>query len=106
MPKYFFQASYNDKGWKGLVAEGASNRVESVRSMVKEAGGSIETFYYAFGDDDAIIIAEFPDNETAASFSFAVNSSGAVTLKTTVLMAPNEVDRATQKTVNYRPPGE
>ncbi|MFW2368591.1 MAG: GYD domain-containing protein [Desulforhopalus sp.] len=51
-------------------------------------------------------MGDFPDNETAAAFTLAVNASGAVKIKTTVLMTPEEVDEATRKTVNYRPPGK
>jgi len=105
MAKYFFQASYVGEGYKGLIAEGATSRVDSVRKLITGMGGTIEAFYYCFGDDDVIAIGDFPDNETAAAFSFAVNASGAVKIKTTVLMTPEEVDEATQKTVNYRPPG-
>lgn len=69
-------------------------------------GGTIEAFYFSFGDDDVIAIGDFPDNESAAAFSFAVNASGAVKIKTTVLMTPEEVYKATKKTVKYRPPGK
>lgn len=106
MAKYFFQASYVGEGYKGLLAEGATSRVDSVTKLIKDMGGTIEAFYYCFGDDDVVAIGDFPDNETAAAFSFAVNASGAVKIKTTVLMTPEEVDQATQKTVNYRPPGK
>jgi hypothetical protein len=33
-----------------------------------------------------------------------IAASGAVTIKTTVLMTPEEVDEATKKTPSYRPP--
>jgi uncharacterized protein with GYD domain len=69
-------------------------------------GGTLESFYYAFGEDDVLGIGDFPDNATAAAFSLAVNASGAITVKTTVLMTPEEVDEATKKTVDFRPPGQ
>ena len=106
MAKYFFQASYVGEGYKGLLAEGATSRLNSLKELVTGMGGTIEAFYYCFGDDDVVAIGDFPDHETAAAFSFAVNASGAVKIKTTVLMTPEEVDQATQKTVNYRPPGK
>ena len=68
-------------------------------------GGKLEAFYYAFGDSDAFVIVDAPDNATTAAISLAVNSSGAVTLKTTPLLTPEEIDQAAQKTVSYRPPG-
>jgi uncharacterized protein with GYD domain len=106
MAKYLFQASYLDEGIKGLLAEGATSRVNHVKQLITGMGGSVEAFYFSFGDDDVVAIGDFPDNETAAAFSFAVNASGAVKIKTTVLMTPEEVDEAAKKTVNYRPPGK
>ena len=105
MAKYLFQASYVAEGIKGLLAEGATSRVNYLKELISGMGGTVESFYFSFGDDDVVAIGEFPDNETAAAFSFAVNASGAVKIKTTVLMTPEEVDEATKKTVNYRPPG-
>jgi len=42
----------------------------------------------------------------AAALSLAVNASGAVASRATVLITPEEVDQATKKTVKYRPPGK
>ena len=69
-------------------------------------GGRVEAFYFAFGDDDVYIIADVPDNVTITAISLAVNASGAVKVKTTVLLTPEEVDQAAKMTVNYRPPGQ
>ncbi len=64
-----------------------------------------ELFYLAFGDADAYVIADLPDNVTAAAGAAAVGSTGAVSVSTTVLLTPAEVDEAFAKTVDYRPPG-
>ncbi len=69
-------------------------------------GGSLEALYYTFGEDDFIIIADMPDNTNAVAASLAGNLSGAVKVRTTVLVTPEEVDEATKKTVDYRPPGQ
>ena len=42
---------------------------------------------------------------TAVAMSLAVNASGAVNLKSTVLLSPEEFDEATKKSIGYRPPG-
>lgn len=105
MPKYLYQASYTAEGTKGLLKEGGSKRRAMVEEMTKAAGGKIEAFYFAFGDSDVYLIVDAPDQATAAALSLAVNASGAVTLKTTVLLTPEEVDQAAKKTVKYRSPG-
>ena len=73
---------------------------------VQAVGGTLETFYYAYGGDDFFIIVDVPDSVTATALSLAVNASGAVQFKTIVLITPEEVDAAVRKTVTYRPPGQ
>jgi uncharacterized protein with GYD domain len=105
MPKYLIQAAYTADGSKGLLKEGGSKRRTAVQEMVAMLGGSVEAFYYAFGDADAYVIVEAPDTVTVAALSLAVNASGAVSLKTTPLLTPEEIDQAARKTVSYRAPG-
>jgi uncharacterized protein with GYD domain len=106
MPKYLLQASYTADGTKGLLKDGGSKRKAMVEEMTKAAGGKIEAFYFAFGDSDVYIIVDAPNQATVAAISMAVNASGAVTLKTTVLLTPQEVDQASKKVVKYRSPGK
>ena len=68
-------------------------------------GGKLDAFYYAFGDTDAILVADLPDAKSAVAVSLIANSSGGVTLKTTPLVTVEEVDAATEMGTNYRPPG-
>ena len=69
-------------------------------------GGKLELFYYAFGDFDVFGVADMLDNVSSVAFSMMINASGAVNAKTVVLLTPEEVDQATQKTIDYRPPGQ
>ncbi len=105
MPKYLWQASYNSDGVKGVVKEGGSGRRDAIESLITGAGGTLEAFYFSFGDDDVVVIADLPDEETATAIALTVNSGGAVSLKTTVLLTPEEVDAAAKRSVEYRPPG-
>lgn len=105
MPKYLFQGSYTDQGVKGVLKEGGSKRREVVEQLAQGLGGQLETFYFAFGGDDFFIIVDLPSAIDAAAVSLIVNASGAVKAKTIILMTPEEVDAATKKSVNYRPPG-
>ncbi len=106
MSKYLFQGSYTEQGLKGLLKEGGSKRREAVEQLIKGLGGTLEAFYYAFGDDDFFIISDIPGNVDATAVSLMVNASGAVKAKVVVLITPEEVDQATKKTVDYRPPGQ
>ncbi len=106
MTKYLFHASYTVDGLKGLLREGGTSRRSTIDQLVKGMGGSMEAFYYAFGENDVIAIADFPDDAGAAALSMAINASGAVKIRTTVLITPETMDTATKKTVDYRPPGK
>jgi len=106
MPKFLTVASYTAEGLKGLLKEGGSARRAAVEQAVKGLGGRLESFYFAFGDDDAYVISEAPDNVSAAAVSLAASASGLVRTKTVVLMTPEEMDQATKKSVAYRAPGQ
>ena len=105
MPKYLFQASYNAEGAKGVMKDGGSGRRTAVEQLVKGMGGRLEAIYFAFGDVDAFVIADVPVNGDAAAAALAANASGVMHVKTTVLLSPEEMDQATKKAVNFRPPG-
>ena len=61
MPKYLLKATYTADGTRGLIKEGGSKRRAAVQKLVEGVGGKLETFYYAYGPDDAFIIADLPD---------------------------------------------
>jgi len=106
MPKYLFQANYVGEGVKGLLKEGGSSRRAAVEKAAQSVGGKLEAFYYAFGDTDAYVIVDLPDNATATALALTVNSSGVTVVKTTVLMTPEDVDAAVKKSPSYRAPGQ
>lgn len=105
MAKYLIQANYVGEGVKGLLKEGGTSRRAAAEKLIKSLGGNLEAFYYAFGETDAYVIADLPDNVSAAAVALTVSGSGVVTAKTTVLMTPQEMDEAAKKTPSYRPPG-
>lgn len=106
MSKYLIKASYTPEGVRGLAKEGGTSRRDNTDKLVQNSGGTMESFYFAFGEEDAYVICDLPNNAAAASVALAINSSGAVSIKTTVLLTPDEVDEATRKSVDYRPPGK
>ena len=105
MPKFLIKATYTTDGVKGLLKEGGTKRRAAVQKIIEATGGKVEVFYYAFGEDDAFIIADLPDATTGMAISLAVNASGAVRLSTLPLITPEEIDAATKKSIEYRAPG-
>ena len=106
MSKYLFHGSYTEEGLKGLLKEGGSKRREATKQLVKSLGGTLEAYYFAFGDNDFYVIADAPDNVSATVGSLVANASGAVKAKTTVLITPEEVDQAAKMSADYRTPGQ
>ncbi len=106
MAKYMFMASYTIHGTKDIRKDGGTDRKEQVDKMIRGLGGTLEMFYFAFGDYDVFGIVDLPDHATAAAVSLTVNATGAVQVKTVVLLTPEELDQAAKKAVSYRPPGE
>ena len=110
MPKYLIQGSYTEEGLKGLLKEGGSKRREATEQALKAIGGTLEAYYYAFGDNDFYLIVDLPDNVNATTVVLVANASGAGNNKTTVLITPEEVDEAVDQAAKvageYRPPGQ
>ncbi len=105
MPKYLLRVSYTAEGIEGVLKDGGSGRVEAAGKAAASLGGSFDAFYFTFGDDDAIVIADFPDDVSAAALSMTVGASHKVRVSTTRLITPEEIDEAAKLHPDYRPPG-
>lgn len=105
MPKFLIQAMYTPEGAKGLLKDGASDRRAAVEQVVTDLGGKVEAMYFAFGEDDAMLIVDFPDTVSMAAVSLAVKASGAVRTRATPLLTLDELDEATRRQVTFRAPG-
>jgi uncharacterized protein with GYD domain len=105
MSKHLFLVSYTAEGARGLLKEGGTARVAYMKSLAERHGAKIESFYWAFGEDDAYVIVDGNDNAGAAALSLAVTASGASRVKTVVLLTPEEIDAAAKEGVDFRAPG-
>jgi uncharacterized protein with GYD domain len=105
MAKYLVIASYTADGMKGVIDKGGTARREAVEKLAADMGGTVESFYFGFGEGDAYVTIDLPDNSSAAALAMAVGASGMVSCRTVVLLTPEEVDRAAQAKLTYRPPG-
>ena len=105
MPKYLLKVNYNVNGVKGVMKEGGSGRREAATQLIESVGGKLESFYFAWGDVDVYAVADMPDAASAASAALAVSAGGGASCSTVVLLEAEEIDQATQKSADYRPPG-
>jgi len=106
MPRYLATGSYTVDGIRGVLKEGGTGRRKAVQAAIEAMGGKMEAYYFAFGDADVVVISELPDNVTAAALAIGIGSTGTVSVKTTVLLTPDELDQAAKKTVAFRAAGQ
>jgi uncharacterized protein with GYD domain len=105
MPKYLIEASYGSAGVRGVAEKGGTARREIIAKLIADMGGSVESFYFAFGDADVYVVCDLPSNEAASALALSINRSEATKIKTVVLLTPEEVDAAANMTPEYKPPG-
>ena len=105
MPKYLLEVNYTLDGIRGVVEKGGSARKAAASAAAKSVGGKVDAFYFAFGGTDVYCVVDMPDNEAAAALALTVSAGGGASVRTVVLLTPDEVDAATSKNVKYKPPG-
>ena len=75
MSLYMFKATYTSASIKAMV-ENPTDRSGIIAKACDTFGGKMLQFLMAFGEDDAIVICELPDDVTAAAIAAQVAASG------------------------------
>jgi uncharacterized protein with GYD domain len=105
MPVYLTQAKYAPTGVQGLIKEGAVSRRAAVTKMIEQAGGKVTGFWFALGETDLYVTAEYTDRAAAIALSLAVNASGAASCTQVELLSAEDMDVSIGKLPKYRAPG-
>ena len=105
MSKYLFYGLYTPEGYRGLMKEGGSRRIEAAKQALGSVGGSLEAFYFAFGEYNFYIIVDLPDNVSTSAVTLAGNVSGTFSIRGVPLLTATELDEVVKKSVDFRPPG-
>jgi uncharacterized protein with GYD domain len=105
MAKYLVTVSYTAEGAAGLRKDGGTKRRKVASKAVESVGGTLESFYFSFGAQDALVLVDMPDNVSAAALSLAINATGGARLTTTPLLTPEDMDKASGKKTAYKAPG-
>jgi uncharacterized protein with GYD domain len=108
MPRFLHQVSYTSDALARLIAN-PQDRFEAVRGPIEKLGGKIEQSYFAFGEHDAVLITEMPDNVSAAAIALAFAAGGSLkNCATTPLLTNAEGLDAMRKaaTCGYQPVGK
>ena len=105
MPRFLHQVSLTSEALARLIAN-PQDRLEVVRGPIEKLGGKLEHGYFAFGEHDAILITEMPDNISAAAIALAFAAGGSLrSCATTPLLTAAEALDALRKaaTCGYKP---
>ena len=104
MSKYLIRGNYVGDGIAGLRADGGAKRSAAATAALESVGGTLDCFYYAFGDTDLYGIVDLPDDAAAVNASLLINSSGAVNVAFTPLLDPSVIVGGASG--SYTPPGQ
>jgi uncharacterized protein with GYD domain len=107
MPVYLMRFSYTPETWARLI-QNPEDRRDAARAYLEQVGGTLQGFWYGFGEYDGYAILEAPDNVSAAGAVLAIAAGGALSsVETTVLMTVEETLEALtmSKSIAYRRPG-
>ncbi len=109
MAKYLVLFSFTGETM-GRFLHNPGDRAAAVRTLATAIGGSLDAYYWMFGQYDGMAIIEAPDAETMAAVSLAVTGSGAFRhFETHELIAASDlvriVERAQSLQSSYHAPG-
>ena len=108
MAHYLMQFRYSTPAVKAMIDK-PQDRTAAAKAAIEAFGGKLKDFFFTFGEFDAIVIAEMPDNTSAAAVAMTVGASGAFAhAQTTVLMTTDEAQAAMKQAhkakAAYKPP--
>ena len=107
MAKYLALFGFTGETVQRFVAN-PSDRATVVRGLVESVGGSLECYYWMFGQYDGMAIVEMPDSHTYAAAALAIISSGAFThFETHELLEADDLPVIAERarSIVYQPPG-
>jgi uncharacterized protein with GYD domain len=79
MPTYIGLLNYTQDGITNI--KDSPTRLDEARALAESMGGEFD-WYLTFGQYDAVVVADFPDDETWAQFALAAMSQGALSGET------------------------
>ena len=108
MPVYMYQASYSGEAIKALV-NNPQDRTGAAQAAIEANGGTMVGAWMAFGEDDLVVIADMPDDESMVGVALAISSPGAIVGgKTTKLLTLDQAVSGMKKAKAvlsvYKPP--
>ena len=85
MPLYVSLLNWTDEGIR--TVKDTVDRAKTAGDLAENLGGSLKDVYWTIGPYDLVAITEFPDDETATAYLYAIAATG--NIRTTSLRAFN-----------------
>ena len=76
MPTYISLVRYTDQGIRNI--KDSPKRLDAAKKAFKAMGGELKQWYLVMGRYDAVVISEFPDDETARKVDLATAAQGSI----------------------------
>jgi uncharacterized protein with GYD domain len=85
MPLYVSLLNWTDEGIR--TVKETVGRAKAASDLAENLGGRLKDVYWTIGPYDLVAITEFPDDETATAYLYAIAGTG--NIRTTSLRAFN-----------------
>jgi uncharacterized protein with GYD domain len=97
MALYMIQAAYTAEAWATMTKSPQDRRIP-IRETAQKLGGRLIDVYYCFGEYDAFVLVELPDDNAALATAMAAVTPGHLkAIKTTKLFSVEETMEAMRK---------
>ena len=95
MPTYIAMGNFSEKGVANI--KDSPKRVAAAKKGIADMGGEMKAFYYTMGQYDFVAIADWPSNEAAMTFLFALGKLGNVKTETLVAISAEDAAKLISK---------
>lgn len=89
MATYFMFGKYSSESLKQMSAE----RTDKAVSLINKFGGEVNSMYALLGEEDLILIVDFPGLEHAMKASVALTKMTSVSFNTSPAVAVEDFDK-------------
>jgi len=89
MATFVMLGKYSGEGLKGM----SSARTEKAKELVKKCGGTMQTAYALLGEQDLLVLADFPSADNAAKASIALSKLTGIAFATSQAIPVDQFDK-------------
>jgi uncharacterized protein with GYD domain len=96
MPTYVSLVNWTEQGVKNF--RDTLRRAEDYRGLAEKSGGQVRQLLWTLGEYDVVVVADFPDDETATAVVLQTAAGGHVRTKTMKAFDADQMSAIIQRT--------